>query len=977
MRMRGNKSLLINFVPVSILLIIIFIVFGIFVNTNKQRIVAQNTDYMQEATLQTAQRIDDVLLSAQNSLELIASLYGDVMGNSTEIDFKLLNQLANKAPFDYIDFVNADGIDINEKGETTDVSNRFYYSDGMQGNSGMDVVLDSRVINENLAVLYAPLRYQGKIIGVLTGHYREEQMRDIIAATYFGEEAGNFLCISNGDVISSSNYSGNSKNIIEVFQNVENLDKETCEQLAKSIQNRETASFTYQGINGPGIVCVAQLPGNDWMLVQTFPTKVTARMISDANASGIMLEMELLLLFVVGIIFVMLRNRKHRARLLSEKDRELQYMEWLFSVLTQNTDDVFVLFSSETYKADYISPNIERVLGVERQRLFDDVHNLLLTAVDDKVTFSKENLASIQENETWKADRELRHCVTGECRWYKEHLYHVKMHGEDRFLLMLSDRTVEKQMNTVLDDALEAATAANQAKSNFLSNMSHDIRTPMNAIVGFAMLLGKEADNPDKVREYTKKIAASSHHLMSLINDVLDMSKIESGKTTLNIAEFSMAELLDELNDVIRSQANAKEQNFEIRVQGEIPEILLGDKMRINQMLWNLLSNAVKYTPRGGQIDFVVQNIKKIAPNYVHLRFVVSDNGIGMSEEFLKTVFDPFAREINETTDVIQGTGLGMAITKNIVDLMGGTISVRSKQGQGSTFIVELEFAVPKQNRDDEFWFRHDISRALVVDDEEEVCLTIQELMHDTGVQVSYATNGYKAVEMAAQSHEQHEDYHVILLDWKMPGIDGVETARRIRTRVGREVPILVLTAYDWSEIEEDARKAGIDAFLPKPFFVSSFRQVIQNLVEKEENDTYKPQEEEEEKPLEGMRILTAEDNDMNAEIISEMLEIAGAECERVLNGSEALEYFQRSEPGYYDVILMDVQMPVMNGYEATRAIRQCGHPDAAVIPIVAMTANAFAEDVQKAANAGMNAHIAKPMDVATVNATLGKWKKK
>lgn len=974
--MRGNKPLLINFIPVSILLVIIVIAFSIFVNTNRQRIVAQNTDYVEEAALQTAQRLDEILMSAQNSLELIASLYGDVM-DSTEIDFKLLNQLANKAPFDYIEFVNADGVDINEEGETADVSDRFYFIDGIQGNSGMDIVFDSSIANENLAVFYSPLRYNGKILGVLIGQYREDQMRDIIDTTYFGEEASNFLCISNGDVISSPSSFGRPKNLIEAFKNTEDLDEETCELFAESIQNEESCSFTYQGVNGPGIVCVTKLPGNDWMLVQTFPSKVTTRMINNANAAGIKLEIELLLLFITGIIFVMFRNRRHRARLLSEKEKELQYMEWLFSILTQNTDDVFVLFSPETFKADYISPNVERVLGVERQLISDDVHKMMLAAVDNQFTLSKENLASIKEDETWKADRELRHCVTGECRWYKEHLYHVKMHGEDRFLLMLSDRTVEKQMYTVLDDALEAATAANQAKSNFLSNMSHDIRTPMNAIVGFAMLLGKEADNPDKVREYTKKIAASSHHLMSLINDVLDMSKIESGKTTLNIAEFSMAELLEELNDIIRPQANAKEHNLDIRVQGEIPEILLGDKMRINQMLWNLLSNAVKYTPRGGQIDFVVQNIKKIANNYVHLRFVVSDNGIGMSEKFLKTVFDPFAREINSTTNAIQGTGLGMAITKNIVDLMGGTISVKSQPGKGSTFTVELEFAVPKQNRDDEFWIRHAISRALVVDDEEEVCLTIQELMHDTGVQVSYATDGYRAVEMAAKSHEQHEDYHVILLDWKMPGIDGVETARRIRARVGREVPILVLTAYDWSEIEEDAREAGIDAFLPKPFFVSSFRQAIQNLVEKENDDTLKPQEPMEEKPLEGMMILTAEDNDLNAEIISEMLEIAGAKCEWVVNGKEALEYFQKSEPGYYDVILMDVQMPVMNGYEATRAIRQCGHPDALTIPIVAMTANAFAEDVQNAVNAGMNAHIAKPMDADIVNSTLEKWKKK
>lgn len=851
--MGSNKNLFINVIPAGILLAIIFIAFGVFVNTNKQRIITQNTEYVEEAALQKAKRIDDVLLSAQNSLEVIASLYGDIMDNS-EIDFEMLNQLAEKAPFDYIDFVNAEGWDINGDGRRIDVSDRAYFRDGIQGNSGMNIVFDSRIADENFVVFYQPLRYKGKVIGLLTGHYREKQMKDIITTVYFGEQASTFLCLSDGRVVSGSTPFGEPENLLESLQCTEYISEETYNAFSEAIQNKESNSFIYQGKNGYCITCVTKLPGNDWMLVQTFPAAVTSKMLSNASAAGIQLEVELILLFVVCVVFLMLRSRKQRMRLLSEKTKELGYMEWLFSVLTQNTDDVFILFSPKTFRADYISPNLERILGVDREVIAADARKMLLASGDNKATFTQENFASVKENSTWQTDREVRHCKTGERRWYKEHLYHVNIQGEERFLLTLSDRTVERQMNEALNNALEAANIANQAKSNFLSNMSHDIRTPMNAIVGFAMLLEKEADKPDKVRLYTQKIVASGHHLMNLINDVLDMSKIESGKTTLNIAEFSMAELLEELEDIIQPEARAKEHTMEIRVQGEIPEMLLGDKLRINQMLLNLLSNAVKYTPKGGKIEFLVQRLERASVSPVCLRFVVKDNGIGISEEFLKTIFDPFAREINSVTNTIQGTGLGMAITKNIVDLMGGTITVKSQPGRGSTFIVELELAVPKQSSD-----------------------------------------GQPESVRAAHGEEAAEEEKVC------------------------------------------------------PSFSD--------------------------RPLEGMLILAAEDNDLNAEIVSEMLIMLGAKCERAINGMEALELFKESEAGHYSMILMDIQMPVMNGYEATKSIRSCGHQDAEKIPIIAMTANAFAEDVKNALEAGMNDHISKPVDVSVLRDTLEKWK--
>ncbi len=365
------------------------------------------------------------------------------------------------------------------------------------------------------------------------------------------------------------------------------------------------------------------------------------------------------------------------------------------------------------------------------------------------------------------------------------------------------------------------------------------------------------------------------------------------------------------------------------------------------------------------------RSMKQKVHNHVHLLFTVKDNGIGMSADYVKTVFEPFSRETTEATKSIQGTGLGMAITKNIVDLMGGTISVKSKLGKGSTFAVELELAVAESIPDDaDFWAHHNVTRVLVVDDEEDVCMDIKELMSDTGVDVSYALKGGEAVEMVAKAVKDGEDFNIVLLDWKMPDMDGVETARQIRAKVGRELPIVVLTSYSFEDIEEEARSAGVDLFLSKPFFVSNFRRAVMQIRNDGATADISP-EETKNQSLAGLKILAAEDNEINAEILCELLDIEEAVCDIAPNGKEALEKFEASEPGKYDIIFMDIQMPVMNGYEAARAIRECKHKNAKSIPIIAMTANAFDDDVKAALDAGMNAHLAKPIDMDKLKALV------
>ena len=522
------------------------------------------------------------------------------------------------------------------------------------------------------------------------------------------------------------------------------------------------------------------------------------------------------------------------------------------------------------------------------------------------------------------------------------------------------EREAEREIqNRQLAEALQAAQIASNSKTTFLSNMSHDIRTPMNAVLGFTALLAKDADNTDKVREYTKKIMASGQHLLSLINDILDVSKIESGKVVLTFEEFTLNDLVSSVDAIIRPMAKGKNQAFHVEVTGIKHEYLMGDETRVNQILINLLSNAVKYTQEEGNIWFRIIGLKQRSSQYEHIRIEVEDDGYGMTPEYLETIFDAFTRAENSTTNKVQGTGLGMAITKNIVELMGGTIEVSSEVDKGSLFGVELEFRIPEGRADKLFWKKMGITRILAVDGDKDVCNDIQTLMKDTEVRTDIAFCVEDAMELLWKGNVG-ERYQAILLDWNVVNTDGIGIMEKIREITPVAVPILFMTEYDEEGMEEVLRMANTEV-LTKPFFVSAFKEKISELQEEEGECR---SESVERNNLEGLYFLAAEDNEINAEILSEILDIEGAGCEIVGNGRLALERFMETEEGRFDAILMDVQMPVMNGYDATRAIRQLERSDARKIPIIAMTANAFAEDEKEALDAGMDVHMAKPIDI-------------
>ena len=847
--MRENRTFLKRIVPVCILLLCIIVSFVVYLDTNRRVTVERNAKYVEDAATQTVKRIDDLLVGAENSISAIARLYGQTM-DPDRVDVEMLQKLVDDTPFDYIGIVSVDGIYTDNRGKQAQVSDRHYFQDGIKGNSGMDFVFNGRIAHENLMIFYAPLSFDGKVTGVLTGRYGENQMREIISATYFEKPADTYLCLSDGTVFSSSGET--TENVLTSLRDADGADRKTVAALEDALENGISRSLTYRSKQGSNAAYITKLPGKDWMLLQVFPIKVTSAMLNESNAMAMFLELWLVLLFAGYILVLLVENRRQKAKLTMEKQEMRDIVNSTSLLFTSFVQADLKNDSYEYLKSDIHKPGEAENVGSRKRfpqkGIYSQLRNYWETQVvqEDMQVRDYFTIGSIQKNlteDTPFLQYEYR-VREDNIRWKQISVLCLKREkGVPVSVLMATQdvtelKEAEMKNRLAIEEAYRAAKAANEAKSEFLSNMSHDMRTPMNAIIGFATLLDRDADQPDKVREYGRKISASGQHLLSFINNVLDMSKIESGNHTLNITEFSLRELVEELDVLIQPQIQEKKQTLSVRICDVEGERFQGDRLGLSQILQNLLSNAVKYTREGGHIELTILGLPRVSKGYARLRFQVQDNGIGMRPEFVEHIFDPFTRENNSTASGIQGTGLGMTITKNLVDLMGGTISVKSAPGAGSTFRVELELRCPEEPTE------------------------------------------------ASRQREGHIS------------LSGAQT-------------------------------------------------------------------------LEEMRMLVAEDNDINAEILEELLSMEGASCDRTVNGQDAVERFRHTPPAFYDAVLLDIQMPVMNGYEAARAIRALDRPDAATIPIVAMTANAFAEDVQKAMEAGMSAHISKPIDMDVLRDAL------
>ena len=538
-------------------------------------------------------------------------------------------------------------------------------------------------------------------------------------------------------------------------------------------------------------------------------------------------------------------------------------------------------------------------------------------------------------------------------------------------IFILYFRMSQQQLKE-LNEAKKEAVEANRAKSEFLSNMSHDIRTPMNGIVGMTAIAMSNINDNARVKDCLAKITLSSKHLLGLINDVLDMSKIESGKLTLNIHQISLREAIESIVNIVQPQIKEKSQHFDIFIQKIQTENVHCDSVRLNQVLINLLSNAIKFTPENGSIRvYLEQEASPLGENYVRCHFRVKDSGIGMTEEFQQKIFDKFAREQKEQVYKTEGTGLGMAITKYIIDTMGGTIELKSVPGEGSEFHIILDFEKAFTREEDMIlppW------NVLVADNNKDLCQSAVFSLKEIGINAEWALDGKTAIEMVKNRHLEDNDYEIVLLDWKMPDMDGLQTMREIRRQVGDNIPILIISAYDWSDIEEEALEAGASGFISKPLFKSNLFLGLSSFMMKE--DIEESQKNENSQTFTGKRILLAEDNDLNWEIAEDILSEAGFELERAENGQICVEKFQKSDISYFDVILMDIRMPVMSGYDAAKTIRAMKERTDVNLPIIAMTADAFSEDIQHSLECGMNEHISKPIDVDRLIQILKKYLK-
>ena len=840
--------------------------------------------------------------------------------------------------------------------------------------NGRDIMTDVSMPGSDGLTLYAikcrKHKYRSFNYEAIAVTFSNDNILDLLSISAFDSKSDNYVINGEGRIIFNGSSFRNTENrfynVVNYLEDNSDLTNQKLLSLEKSWTEGSMITLSTKIESVPYYLVSVPLEQSGWILVGMVDAGVVNKNINQLQnlTMGLGFSVSALLLVILFSIVVTsyIKTKKRQ-------QDEIMFRDSLFSDLSQNVNDVFVILEEKTDEVVYVTPNIDSVLGVKEEDVKKDITTIDGINVDRLIA---SNLMELNKKDKISWTQEYLNNDSGETRYLEITAYHTEFGSLKRIVIVISDRSEERKLQNALSSSLEIAKNANAAKSNFLANMSHDIRTPMNAIVGYSTLLIKDADDKNKIIEIGKKITYSSQHLLSLINDVLDMSKIESGRTSLNSDKVDVSEVINNISEIVQVQTKSKKQSFEIKTKGNIPPYIYADKLRLTQILLNLLSNAVKYTEKNGTISLVVEGYGNNGQT-CHLRFIVSDNGQGMSREFIEKIFEPFSRETNSMTNKIQGTGLGMSITKSIIDLMGGTIDIQSELGKGSVFTVDLIFSVPLDENDDNFFAGHEITRVLVGDDEIDVTENIQSILSDAGLECDAAIGGLESVDKATRAYEDNNSYDVIILDWKMPDMDGVECVRRIRKEIGKDVPIFVLSSYDVSEIEDEAKKAGVDLFLPKPFFLSNFQRVLDTYYQNKANTE---EEENNSNDFSGVKILVAEDNEINAEIITELLDSIGIKCVIAEDGLEALRVFTEESPDEFDMIFMDIQMPIMDGYESARRIRASNNTRAKSIPIIAMTANAFEDDVKASMASGMNAHISKPIDFERLKSIIKSFRR-
>ena len=955
-----------------LLLVLLAVGFGVrYISFVSQTIYQESTSHLEEVLHKSNNMLKEMVRKNLTYLHL----YNDFLENtSDEAEIQAYIEKAQQSTgFVGFYFLTYDGNYMTVTGETGYLGLQTNLDEKLS--KGEDIVMNTALPGKPQMLAFICPETQGSYRGfaydaIAIAYYNDAVLK-LLDNSAFEGNASNYVIYPDGRVIidNSVNRKETVYNFLAMLREHSDLSEKQVLALSDAFAQGSSGNMR---VTLGGISYYLVYEGTavqNWTMLGLVPVRVVNAGLDKLWFHTIQIVAGITVGIAVLVILMIVRRGHANLR---RKNTEISYRDELFKKLSLNVDDVFLMLDAETAKVDYVSPNIERLLGIPWREARQDARVLAALHPKDSPDRDKNYLEGLLSGQQREWDDEYGHLETGERRWFHIVAMGSEVEGRTKHILVMSDRTADRQVNQALSDAVAAAETANRAKSTFLSNMSHDIRTPMNAIIGFTTLAISNIDDKNRVKDYLSKTLASSNHLLSLINDVLDMSRIESGKIHLEEVEVNLSDVLHDLKTIVSGQIYAKQLEFYMDAMDVTDEDVYCDKTRLNQILLNLLSNAIKFTPAGGTVSVRVRQLAGKVRGCGQYEFRIKDNGIGMSQEFAQKIFEPFERERTSTVSRIQGTGLGMAITKNIVDMMGGTIKVQTAQGKGSEFIICLPMRTQAEHRPVEKITELEGLKALVVDDDFNTCDSVTKMLVKVGMRAEWTLSGKEAVLRARQSIEMSDVYHAYIIDWRLPDMNGIEVTRQIRS-LHDDTPIIILTAYDWSDIEVEAKAAGVTAFCSKPMFMSDLRETLMSALGQKQTDAVQELLPQKNADFKGRRILLVEDNELNREIAQEILREYGFRVDTAENGAVAVEKVCTAAPGSYDLVLMDVQMPVMDGYTATRKIRALDDPARAKIPILAMTANAFDEDRCNALESGMNGFLSKPIVIGDLVQELHK----
>ena len=952
-----------KWLPVAAILLLVLLAagFGVrYISFVSRTIYQESTSHLEEVLHKSNHMLKEMV---RKNLTYLHLYNGFLENTSDEAKIQAyIEEAQQDTGFAAFYFLTYDGNYMTVTGETGYLGLQTNLDEKLA--DGKDIVMNTALPGKPQMLVFVCPKTRGSYRGfaydaVAIAYYNDAVLK-LLDNSAFQGNASNYVIYPDGRVVidNSANRTETIYNFIAMLRDHSDLSEEQLLALSDAFAQGSSGNLRVKLGNTSYYLVYEGTEILNWTMLGLVPVGIVNASLDRLWFHTIQIVAGITVGFAMLVILLIVR-RSHV--ILRRKNTEISYRDELFQKLSMNVDDVFLMLDAKTYKVDYVSPNIERLLGIPWKEVRQDVFVLDKLYPKGAPEHGKTFLEGLLSGEQREWDFEYEHLETKERRWFHNIAMGSEVEGRTKYILVMSDRTADKQVNQALSNAVAAAETANRAKSTFLSNMSHDIRTPMNAIIGFTTLAISNIDDKDRVKDYLAKALTSSNHLLSLINDVLDMSRIESGKIHLEEVEVNLSDVLHDLKTIVSGQNYAKQLELYMDVMDVTDEDVYCDKTRLNQILLNILSNAIKFTPAGGTVSVRVRQLAGKVHGCGQYEFRVKDNGIGMSPEFAQKIFDPFERERTSTVSQIQGTGLGMAITKNIVDMMGGAISVQTAQGKGTEFIICLPMRTQAEHRPVEKITELEGLKALVVDDDFNTCDSVTRMLVKVGMRAEWTLSGKEAVLRARQAIEMGDVYHAYIIDWRLPDMNGIEVTRQIRS-LNDDTPIIILTAYDWSDIEAEAKAAGVTAFCSKPMFMSDLRETLMSAIGQKQTDATQELLPEKNVGFMGKHILLVEDNELNREIALEILREYGFRVDTAENGAVAVEKVSTAAPGSYDLLLMDVQMPVMDGYTATRQIRALDDPARAKLPILAMTANAFDEDRRNALESGMTGFLSKPI---------------